>query len=267
MRSRWALFLLCVGLFAPYRTLEGLGREALTALADKTTSQSTPSNDCEEAQVRTSCIPSRICDLWPGKSSEAAEGSGLATSGHSTQSPTIMKKKIVALAVVSFALTASVAHPQRSQSSSPVELGIDGGITFGLDNPKVTIVSLPTQDFRVGFLVTNNVELEPRFSLNSIHANGASVTAYTIAVGLVYSPDGDRVGNGFYGRPFLGISGASVTGGGSNNNGFAGLGLGLKIPFADRRLATRMEANYAHGFGNASTNEIGLLIGLSFFTR
>jgi hypothetical protein len=46
-----------------------------------------------------------------------------------------------------------------------------------------------------------------------------------------------------------------------------GLGVGLKIPFSDRRLATRMEANYSHGFSNGGSNLIGLLIGLSFFTR
>jgi hypothetical protein len=75
------------------------------------------------------------------------------------------------------------------------------------------------------------------------------------------------VGRGLYGRPFLGVAGANATGFGNDNNGYAGLGVGLKIPFSDRRLATRMEANYAHGFGNASSNQIGLLLGLSFFTR
>jgi len=44
-------------------------------------------------------------------------------------------------------------------------------------------------------------------------------------------------------------------------------GVGVKLPFADRRLATRMEANYVRDFDNGETNEIGVLIGLSFFTR
>ena len=38
-------------------------------------------------------------------------------------------------------------------------------------------------------------------------------------------------------------------------------------PFADRCLATRMEANYVRDFDNGGKNEIGVLIGLSFFTR
>jgi hypothetical protein len=149
----------------------------------------------------------------------------------------------------------------------PIELGIDGGVSFGLDNPKVTVVALPVQSFRVGFLLTDRVAIEPRLHLNSIHAGGGSFTTYAFEVGLVYSPSGDRVGNGLYGRPFLGFAGVSSSGPGDNSDGYAGLGVGLKIPFADRRLATRLETNYSHGFGTPSTNTIGLLMGLSFFTR
>jgi hypothetical protein len=178
-----------------------------------------------------------------------------------------MMKRLVVLGVAALVITAPAAKAQRSTSrgSTPIELGIDGGVIFGLDAPRVTVVSLPLQDFRIGFLVTDDLAIEPRFNLNSVHGNGASVTTYDFALGLVYQPD--RVGKGFYGRPFIGVSGASVSGGGSTNNGYLGLGLGLKLPFADRRLATRMEANYAHGFNNGGFNQIGLLIGLSFFTR
>lgn len=149
----------------------------------------------------------------------------------------------------------------------PIEFGIDGGVSFGLDDPKVTVVALPVQSFRVGFLMTDRTAIEPRLHLNSIRASGGSFTTYALEVGLVYSPSGDRVGNGLYGRPFLGFSGVSTSGPGDNSGGYAGLGVGLKIPFADRRLATRLETNYTHGFGTPNTNAIGLLIGLSFFTR
>jgi hypothetical protein len=53
----------------------------------------------------------------------------------------------------------------------------------------------------------------------------------------------------------------------ASRNGLAGLGLGLKLPWDDRRLATRTEANYTHWVGNDGGNAIGILIGLSFFTR
>jgi len=179
-----------------------------------------------------------------------------------------MMKRLLVLSVAAMVFAASAAKGQRSQrASTPIELGIDGGVIFGLDAPRVTVVALPVQSFRVGFLVTDNLALEPRFNLNSIHGGGASVTSYDFALGVVYQPAGDRVGKGFYGRPFIGVSGADVSGAGSNNSGYMGLGVGLKIPFSDRRLATRMEANYAHGFSNGGSNLIGLLIGLSFFTR
>jgi hypothetical protein len=80
-------------------------------------------------------------------------------------------------------------------------------------------------------------------------------------------PSGDRVGKGLYFRPFLGVSGASASGAGSNNSGYAGIGGGLKIPFENRRLATRLEGNFAHGFDNGGTNQLGILFGLSYYTR
>ena len=182
-----------------------------------------------------------------------------------------MTKKLVVLGVMLLAAASPTAQAQRSsRGSNPIELGIDGGILFGLDNPKTTLLSLPVQDFRIGFLVTDRLAFEPRVHLNMISGSGSRLTTYAFEIGLVYSPAGDRVGNGLYGRPFMGISGFSASGGGpgsSDNSGYAGLGVGLKLPFADRRLATRLEANYAHGFSNGGTNQIGLLFGLSFFTR
>jgi len=179
-----------------------------------------------------------------------------------------MMKRLLAFSVAALAFAAPAANAQRQRASTPIELGIDGGILFGLDAPRTTVVALPIQSFRVGFLVTDKLAFEPRASINSIHGGGASVTTYDFQMGVVYQPDGDRVGKGLYGRPFLGVSGISVSGpAGNNNSGYMGLGLGLKIPFADRRLATRMEANYEHGFSGGGTNIIGVLIGLSFFTR
>ena len=181
-----------------------------------------------------------------------------------------MMKRFLILGALAVALIAPAAEAQRAshRDSGPIELGIDGGVTFGLDNPNTTIVSLPTQVFRLGYFLSNNVEIEPRVSINSASGGGVSVTAYSLEAGVLFQPAGDRVGKGLYLRPFLGVSGLNVSGpGGNNNSGYAGAGFGLKLPFADRRLATRMEANYAHGFSGGGSNLIGVLIGLSFFTR
>jgi hypothetical protein len=179
-----------------------------------------------------------------------------------------MIKRILVLTAATLVIAAPSAKGQRSQrGSTPIELGIDGAIIFGLNNPRATALALPLQDFRIGFVVSDKFEIEPRFNLTSVHSGGASATDYNFELGVLYQPAGDRAGKGLYGRPFVGISGSSGTGFASDNSGTIGLGLGLKIPFADRRLASRLEAAYGHTFSNGGSNAIAVLFGLSFFTR
>ena len=179
----------------------------------------------------------------------------------------VMIKKVVALSALLLVSLAPAARAQRSHDARPIEFGIDGALIFGLDDPRYAALVIPMPVFRVGFLMTDRVALEPRLQLVTVRGGGQTATDYGLELGVVYSPNGDRVGRGLYARPFIGISGSNVSGGGSTSDGEAGLGIGLKIPFADRRLATRWEANYAHGFGTPSTNALSLLFGLSFFTR
>jgi hypothetical protein len=179
-----------------------------------------------------------------------------------------MMKKILVVAVA-LAFIAPTAGAQRNSrnGSGGVELGIDAGLTFGIGNSSGTLFSLPTQVFRLGYFLSDKLEFEPRVSFNSISGGGNTVSTYDLEAGLLLIPDGDRVGKGLYLRPFVGVAGISVSGGNSANSGNVGVGVGLKLPFADRRLATRLEANYDHGFSGGGSNTIGLLAGLSFFTR
>ncbi|HZE08421.1 MAG TPA: hypothetical protein VE110_06650 [Gemmatimonadaceae bacterium] len=181
-----------------------------------------------------------------------------------------MMKRLPSAFLVALAVVAPSARAQRygQRGSTPIELGVDAAMVFGLDNPHTTAVTLPVPSFRIGFIVDNNLELEPRLQVNSVHVAGlGTLTDYDFQLGVLFMPGGDRVGKDVYIRPFLGFSGTSASGAGSNSNGDAGVGLGVKLPFADRRLATRLEAAYDHGFGNGGTNAIGLFAGLSFFTR
>jgi hypothetical protein len=180
-----------------------------------------------------------------------------------------MMKKLLVLGVVALVLIAPAAGAQRNSrnGSGGIELGIDAGLTFGVGNSSGTLFSLPTQVFRLGYFLSDKLELEPRLSINSISGGGNTVSSYNLEAGLLLIPDGDRVGKGLYLRPFAGVTGVSVSGGNSVNSGDVGVGVGLKLPFADRRLATRLEANYDHGFSVGGSNTIGLLAGLSFFTR
>jgi hypothetical protein len=173
----------------------------------------------------------------------------------------IKKTFLLALAL---AASAGVAGAQRNSRGYPIEFGVDGGIAFVFSSPTVTVLSLPAQDFRVGFILDNTWELEPRFGLNSISSNGNHVTSYQAALGVLYHLRKNPTGKGAYLRPFLGLSGVSTTGG-SDSNGLVGIGLGAKLPFGDRRLATRLEANLAQGLGSGSDAQLGLLFGLSFF--
>jgi hypothetical protein len=181
-----------------------------------------------------------------------------------------MTKKILSLGFLALLLAASVASAQRSSErrSTPIELGIDADLAFILDDPHTTLLALPAPIFRVGFIVSDKLELEPRLAITSAHVSGlGSFTDYTFELGVLYQPAGDRVGRGLYLRPFLGVSGSSDSEAGNNNSGYAGGGLGIKLPFADRRLAARMEAAYEHGFESNGTNALALIFGLSFFTR
>jgi hypothetical protein len=165
---------------------------------------------------------------------------------------------------LALAATAGVAGAQRNSRGYPIEFGIDGGIAFVFSDPTVTVLSLPAQDFRVGFILNNTWEVEPRFGLNSISSNGNHVTTYEAALGVLWHLRKNPTGKGAYLRPFLGLTGVS-TDAGSDSNGLIGIGLGAKLPFGDRRLATRLEANLASGLGDGSNAQLGLLFGLSFF--
>jgi hypothetical protein len=173
-------------------------------------------------------------------------------------------RKLTAVAAA-LALVSSIAS---AQDPRPLELGIDAGIAFGLEDPNVTVVAIPLQSFRIGFVMTDQVSIEPMFSLNSIRVEGDNFTTYSAALGLLYHFGIFR--SGPYVRPFFGVTGFS----GDDIEGvsqlFLGAGLGLKIPVIDNRLAWRLEANFAHVFDDDEVeggSQIGLRAGLSFFTR
>lgn len=177
-----------------------------------------------------------------------------------------MTKQIAVLGFIALVLTATTADAQKS-IPRPIELGMDGGISVGFDNPNVTTVSLPVQALRVGFFMNDNISLEPRFNFNSVSGGGVSVRSYALELGALYHLGGYRKGSGLYVRPFAGIAGV---GGdlGSGSDAFLGAGVGVKLPFANRRLATRLEANVGHAFTDVGgSNNLGLLLGVSLFHR
>ncbi len=176
-----------------------------------------------------------------------------------------MTKRLVVLALLGLTLTATAADAQRS-ASRPIELGVDGGISIGFDDPNITVVSIPVQAFRIGFFMNDKVSLEPRFAFNSISGGGTSFRTYTFELGALFHPGGYVTGSGLYIRPFVGIAGIGGDAG-SDSDAFLGAGVGVKLPFANRRFATRLEGNVNHVFNTGGSNALGILFGLSYFNR
>ena len=175
-----------------------------------------------------------------------------------------MKRSATAIAALAFAGAAASA-----QNPQPLELGVDAGVTIGLGDNASTVIILPAQSFRVGFPIGPRTSLEPKAAIRIETGNGDTRTDYLAELGLLYSLGSSRYPGayqraGLYVRPFLGIVGHSN--GDSDSNGYAGAGLGYKMPLLSR-LSARYEANFAHQFGDGDANQIGLLAGLSFFTR
>ena len=176
--------------------------------------------------------------------------------------------------ITTFLAAITLGASAASAQDRPVELGIDAGLFVGLGDNSVTTINIPADAFRIGFFVQDNVSIEPKIRLNTISGNGNTATSYLAELGLLYhfyrpgtrpmSYPGPVQHSAFYLRPFAGIVGFS--GGTSNTGGVLGIGAGMKVPLVSR-LASRFEANIAHTFGDFSSNELGILAGLSFFTR
>jgi hypothetical protein len=190
---------------------------------------------------------------------------------------------IAALSVLAISATASAQRSTTTASSakSPIELGLDGGLSFGLGGQNnATVFSLNLSQIRVGFLMSPQFSLEPSVGLNSFSVSGgASNTSYMFGLGGLYHFSPSRAQNQLYARPFVNFIGQNVkvstttgatttTTTTSSNVTEMGAGLGLKLPYQDR-MAWRLEANMSHFSKQyiGSDNRLGLLFGFSYFTR
>jgi hypothetical protein len=175
-----------------------------------------------------------------------------------------------ALSLIAIASTASAQRTTRSSSMASVnpspELGVDAGLQFTLDDPKTTSFQIPIQGIRVGFFLSPEISLEPSLRLNYTSFDGGHLTTYGLGLGMLYHFSTSRAANQMYVRPFIGLDGISGDGGSDSAFSF-GAGFGVKVPVGNR-FATRWEANFSHASNDGATqNAIGLLAGLSVYTR
>ena len=176
-------------------------------------------------------------------------------------------KRNLSASIVLLAFAAATAGAQTPQ---PKEIGADAGVVIGLGDNSFTTISIPAQAVRVGFPIGLRTSLEPKFGITIVTGDGDTFTQYRGELGLLYSLGSSRYPGayqraGLYVRPFIGIAGFSSDGD-SDANGILGAGIGTRIPLISR-LSSRFEANFAHEFGDGDGNQIGLLAGLSFYTR
>jgi hypothetical protein len=178
--------------------------------------------------------------------------------------------RLVGLAVLAGMIVSSPASAQRTRARSASstekslwEIGVDARLSFGLDTPKLTTLSIPLGSIRAGVFTSDVLEIEPFFSLNSVSGGGSSFTSYQFGVGGLYHFSPERTKSQVYARPFLALVGSSG-GGVSNSDLGIGIGAGMKWPRLNGRMAWRGEVNFM-SVNNATS--LNVLWGISFFTR
>ena len=158
------------------------------------------------------------------------------------------------------------AHPSSASAQGrPIEFGIDGAAQVFLEDPRVTLVGIPVQQFRVGFFTSPTVSVEPTLGITVLRVEGFNVTEVGLGLGVLFHTSRDRTRTQTYFRPFLGVNSVSA-GGESDSAGLLGIGAGIKAPFLPR-LAGRFEGFLAHQFDDGGVTSVGVTFGLSFFPR
>jgi hypothetical protein len=178
----------------------------------------------------------------------------------------------VALALMLLVPSAASAQRARAAGSSPNpwEFGFDAALSFDLGVPtgasKTTALIIPVPAVRAGFFVNEEWSLEPSLTYAYDKAEGTpSSSAYVLGFAGLYHFDKNRNARQMYVRPFLGLMGFSA-GGANASDQQIGVGVGLKWPRLNGRIAWRGEANIARQM-DAEITSLNLLWGLSFFTR
>ncbi len=183
--------------------------------------------------------------------------------------------------ILGLGLAAAPPAVAQSSAGTPIEIGIDGQLAHrsttvdrlaGSSTSSQTFIQLPVSQIRVGFFLSDMIELEPALGLNYVSGGGGHATTANFVVGLPINLQTDRSQPNWYVRPLVGFEHFSAGSDGNTTSATQvsfGAGVGVRVPI-DRRFAGRFEANYTHGDHNddlGSYNQFGVLAGLSFFTR
>ena len=164
--------------------------------------------------------------------------------------------------VLSSVFTTAMAVNLAAQR--PVEIGMDAAFQFLFEGGATAwTLSVPIQQARFGFMVSDQLSVEPRFSFSHVN-NGVSLTALQAGLHLLHYFQPMAAGA----RPYVteGVTLLFLDVGGASATQFQlGTGIGVLLPIVSR-LFGRLEARYDRGF-SPKVNGVAALFGLSFFTR
>lgn len=179
-----------------------------------------------------------------------------------------MQARTLAGAVAMLCLASSVA---LSQKSAPMlwEFGADAGISLNHQSgSSSTFIQFPVPLIRAGAYVTPALSIEPALGFSRISGGGNAVTTVNLIIGALYHFETAPNMNQPYVRPFIDYTHFSASGTSSSSTTGLGVGLGISKRFASNpRLGGRAEVNVAHYDTNPGTLTVGVLAGISIFSR
>lgn len=173
--------------------------------------------------------------------------------------------------IVAYLFLPSVLVGQRR----PIEIGIDAsfvrvsyeGVGGGQSND-VTSLSIPDQNIRVGFFLSDLVSLETSLSHEYASYDGRSASDFGFGVGLQYHLNPPIAATSF----FLGVDGGvAISDAQDDSDTRFGVGAqaGFKIKTGER-FAVRLAAFFVRAFESdqrLAANGVGVSAGVSFFAR
>jgi hypothetical protein len=184
-----------------------------------------------------------------------------------------MRMQSARTASLALALLAGLATIGRAQKSRGLEWGGDAGFfhyAFNLPgglSSSSTSLSFPISSVRVAFPTDGPFEPEVAANLGYSSSGGRTATGFSGELGLLTElspPQGPR----WFVRPAIGWQVAASSGANTTSRATLGAGVGVRVGITDR-IAARYEARYTYlsAARGVSANVIGLLAGISVFTR
>jgi opacity protein-like surface antigen len=188
-----------------------------------------------------------------------------------------MRLKLAGSAVAVVLLAAAVA-PAAAQMNRGLELGMDAAFFHysysygdGTGASSRNVLTIPVSQVRIAFPTSGPYEIETAANLGYSSVDGRSQTTVSADLAVLIELSHDPKASQWFLRPALGIDHFSSSSSGTTSTSDRyriTAGIGDRMPLTDR-ISARYELRYSYSpkYGNTTANAIGLLAGISVFTR